>query len=104
MLLHLCWGGVYSDAKADAATIRDCFVMADRVVLAAQSARKFQVGERLTIMGSSFYGSYWLPPGKRRRGEIEGREGPLKVLNQALDWLTIEKRVGKGTTRSKKKR
>ncbi len=103
MLLHLCWGGVYSDAEADAATIRDCFAIADRVALAAQSARKFQVGERLTIMGSSFYGSYWLPPGKKRREEIEGREGPLGVLTQALNWLTIEKRVAKGTSRSKKK-
>ena len=104
MLLHLCWGGAFSDAEADAATIRDCFAIADRVVLASQSARKFQVGERLTIMGSSFYGSYWLPSGEKRKREAEGRKGPLDVLTQALDWLTIEKRAGKGTSRSKKKR
>ena len=104
MFLHLAWGGVYMDVRETATRISDCFSIADLVVTGAQSANKFQVGERLKIVGSDFYGSYWLPPGNDRRVEAEGREGPLAVLTQALAWLTIGKRAAKSTTRATKKR
>jgi hypothetical protein len=88
MFLHLGWGGVYMDRGEAAATIRDCFSMADQVVTAAQNVGMFQPDERLTVVGSDFYGSYWLPPGKSRRGEASGHKGPLQVLTQTLHWLT----------------
>jgi hypothetical protein len=91
MFLHLGWGGVYMDAEAAVAEIRDCFSMADQVVTAAQKAGTFQAGERLTVVGSDFYGSYWLPPGVNRREKDAGHKSharPLEVLTEALGWLT----------------
>jgi hypothetical protein len=93
MFLHLGWGGVYMDNEEAAATIRDCFSTADQVVRAAQSVGSFQPGEHLTIVGSDFYGSYWLPPGESRRGKDAGPKDslddkPLAVLTGALNWLT----------------
>lgn len=92
MFLHLGWGGVYMDAKEDAATIRECFSIADQVVRAAQSVPSFQAGEHLTVVGSDFYGSYWLAPGESRREDTD-RSDPLRVspqeaLTAALSWLT----------------
>jgi hypothetical protein len=106
MFLHLGWGGVYMDATAAAARIRDCFSIADQVVAAAQSVGRFQAGERLTVVGSDFYGSYWLPAEKSRRGKVAGRKDrldvtPLQVLTEALDWLTScrgRKRSERGST------
>jgi hypothetical protein len=93
MFLHLGWGGVYMDAKAAAAKIRDCFSIADQVVTAAQEVGRFQAGERLTVVGSDFYGSYWLPPGGSRQRKDAGRKEPMHVkpleaLTEALGWLT----------------
>ncbi len=88
MFLHLGWGGVYMDPGETAVTIRDCFSMTDQIASLAQTAGLLQAGERLTIVASDFYGSYWIPPGESRRGEVNGREGPLKVLTEVLDWLT----------------
>lgn len=73
--------------------------MADQIVRAAQGVRRFRAGEALTIVGSDFYGSYWIPPGESRRGEVEGREGPLKVLTEVLDWLTRYRRGKSDSTR-----
>ncbi len=92
MFLHLAWGGVYGDAKADAANIRDCFLVADQVVSAAQKVREFQGDDRLTIVGSDFYGSYWLRPGESHREKDADRKGsldvkPKEVLTEALGWL-----------------
>jgi hypothetical protein len=36
MFLHLGWGGAYADAEKDAATIRECFSLADPVVAASE--------------------------------------------------------------------
>jgi hypothetical protein len=92
MFLQLGWGGVYMDADESAATIHFCFSMADQVVSAAQSAGRFQAGEGLTIVGSDFYGSYWLPSGKVRRRKGADRKDPLEVLTEALGWLTSDRR------------
>jgi len=88
MFLHLGWGGVYMNPQESAAKVRDCFSMADQVVTAAQNVGMFQPDEHLTVVGSDFYGSYWMPPGKSRRGEASGDKGPLQVLTQTLHWLT----------------
>jgi len=93
MLLHLGWGGVYSDAKADAAKILDCFLMADKIVDGCQKAGELLDGQPLTVVGSDFYGSYWLAPAEsRRNGEHDSAERerirPRETLTQVLGWLT----------------
>jgi hypothetical protein len=55
------------DAKKDAAHIRDCFPMADRLVAASQKTGMFQAGERMLVVASDFGGSYLLPPRKTSR-------------------------------------
>ncbi len=99
MFLHLGWGGVYMDRGEAAATIRDCFSMADKIASLAQTIGRFQAGKQLTVVGSDFYGSYWLPPGKRRQRNYEGSKGPLKVLTQTLQWLRRQTRM-QGTVRN----
>ncbi len=93
MFLHLGWGGVYEDHEKEAAKIRACFLKADEVVQAiVQGAAGFHTGEHLTIVGSDFYGSYWIPPGpggqkieiSRDRPSVES---PLAALTEVLDWL-----------------
>jgi hypothetical protein len=92
MFLHLGWGGAYDDDKKEAAKIRTCFLKADQVVHAmVPGAAGFHTGEHLTVVGSDFYGSYWIPPGPgSQRKEIYSStqvESPLGALTEALDWL-----------------
>lgn len=96
MFLHLGWGGVYTDAEAATARIRDCFSIADQIVTVAQRVGEFQTGGHLTVVASDFCGSYWLPPGERpRRNDADGKDRsalkPLAALTEALSWLeTVE--------------
>lgn len=62
LFLHLGWGGVYMDAEADASNVRECFSLANEIVVATMVSRRFALDERLTIVGSDFYGSYWSAP------------------------------------------
>jgi hypothetical protein len=93
MFLHLGWGGVYGDQKEEAAKIRACFLKADQVVQTmAQGAAGFHTGEHLMIVGSDFYGSYWIPPGPGcQKIEISDDrppvESPLAALTEVLHWL-----------------
>ena len=87
MFLHLGWGGVYMDDKAAKANIRNCFSLADQIVPAAQGMGQLEAGEHLTVVGSDFYGSYWLPPGKTRREKDMGHKDPLEVLTEVFHWL-----------------
>jgi hypothetical protein len=92
MFLQLAWGGVYMDAQAAEAQIRDCFSIADQIVAAAEKPARLQEGQRLTVAVSDFCGSYWLPPGGSRAGTGTKRSDPmdlrpLNVLSEALRWL-----------------
>jgi len=107
LFLQLGWGGVHMDEKEDAAHIRDCFSMADRLVAASQKTGMFQAGERMLVVASDFGGSYFLPPGKTRRDlkapkprkakdgtkdrpvapERHRSVGSKEVLTEALGWL-----------------
>ncbi len=111
MFLHLGWGGAYDDDEKEAAKIRACFLKADEVVQAmVQSAARFHAGERLTVVGSDFYGSYWIPPGPgRARIEVSrdrpSVELPLAALTEVLDWLAspVEEPSSPKKGRSKKR-
>jgi hypothetical protein len=87
LFLHLGWGGVYMDAEAATSKIRECFSLADEIVPAAMTSGRFAPGERLTIVGSDFYGSYWSAPGQSRQRERRGDRGPSEVLTEVLHWL-----------------
>jgi hypothetical protein len=96
MFLHLGWGGVYMDAEAAAAQIRDCFSMADRLVQEAAAVGKLNANKRLTVVVSDFYGSFWTAPGQK---PPEGRQDPLAVLKEAIDWLVgLQGESSKGET------
>jgi hypothetical protein len=103
IFLRLGWGGAYANAEKDAATIRECFSLADRVVTASENRAKFQLGEHLIIVESDFCGSYWLRPGERRQRKRDDRVSPAQVITQALEWLTDGKRGANGETRSERK-
>jgi hypothetical protein len=85
MFLHLRWGGIYIDAKKASAVIRDCFLLAAEIVLAAQTSVKLQSGARLRIVGSDFYGSYWFIPGEKAHKEDVNPKGAAEVLTEALN-------------------
>jgi len=89
MFLHLGWGGVYMDADAAASKIRDCFSIADEIVPAAASMGKLVAGERLTIVASDFYGSYWFEPGEHRPKIIQHSHSPAEIMADVLHWLQI---------------
>lgn len=83
MFLHLAWGGMYMDTEQTAADIRDCFSLADKIVSAVKTVSPLQPSDRLLIVGSDFYGSYWCAPGKSRREA----DRPAEVLAGVLRWL-----------------
>jgi hypothetical protein len=88
MFLHLGWGGVYMDGDAAAGNIRQCFSLADQIVPAAMTAGRLGAGDRLTVVGSDFYGSYWLVPEQSRLIESRDSKGPAQILGEVLHWLT----------------
>jgi hypothetical protein len=92
MFLHLRWGGVYSDAEADAAEIRDCLSLADEIVAAVRVTERLRPGDQLKVVAATFYGSYWLPPGRKgQRNPGDNYKPPAVVLAEVLRWLTDER-------------
>lgn len=87
MFLHLGWGGVYMDAKSTTMQIHDCFSLADKIVMAAQTSEKLQAGAEIKIVCSNFYGSYWSVPGKEEQKEDVFSKKPAEILIEALNWL-----------------
>ena len=87
MFLFLGWGGVYMDADAAASKIRECFSLADEIVQAAKTVKKLKAGERVTVVGSDFYGSYWFVAGQSRQKERMGPKSPAEVLTEVIHWL-----------------
>ena len=87
LFLQLAWGGVYMDADASASWIRECFSLADEIVPAVRGAERLSAGERLTIVGSDFYGSYWSAPEQGRQKEIANDKNSKEVLTEVLRWL-----------------
>ena len=91
LFLHLGWGGVYMDADNESTKIRECFLLADQIVLAVKNLESLGGKDRLLVVVSDFYGSYWLPPGGSRRGRDAVSQDPTKVLTEVLNWLRNSK-------------
>ena len=92
LFLHLSWGGVYTDPKADAAEIKKCFSLADEILPTAMSSGKLFPDEYLTIVCSDFYGNHWglsLPEYVRRSDLTNDRASEL--LAKILNWLNDPK-------------
>ena len=89
MFLHLGWGGIYMDADAATSRVRDCFSLADEIVPAAASMGKLTAGDRLTIVASDFYGSYWFEPRENRPKIIQRSDNPAEIMADVLHWLQI---------------
>ena len=89
MFLHLGWGGIYMDADVATSKVRDCFSLADEIVAATASMGKLTAGERLTIVASDFYGSYWFEPQQNRPKIIQHSHSPAEIMADVLHWLQI---------------
>ncbi|MBM4147273.1 MAG: hypothetical protein FJ240_13545 [Nitrospira sp.] len=87
MLLHLGWGGVYMDAKETTAKICQCFSLADEIIAALKNRERFKAGDRITIVGSDFYGSYWSVSRRNRQIKKIHYKTPEAMLAKALNWL-----------------
>ena len=73
------------DAKAAASQIAECFSLADQVVLRAP--KRLAANERLMIVVSDFYGSYWLKPEQRLRekGTFNGSPKDASAIDESSD-------------------
>ncbi|KAF0155733.1 MAG: hypothetical protein FD159_2034 [Syntrophaceae bacterium] len=87
LFLHLGWGGVHMDADKESTKIRECFSLADQIVLALKNLESLGEKDRFLVVVSDFYGSYWLPPGRSRHGRDAVSEDPTEVLTEVLNWL-----------------
>ena len=85
MFLHLGWGGVYMDAKAATSQIAECFSLADQIVLRAP--KRLAANERLMIVVSDFYGSYWLKPAQKlgQKGKFNKSTGDVTAIDESPD-------------------
>ncbi|OOZ40631.1 hypothetical protein [Solemya elarraichensis gill symbiont] len=87
LLLHLRWGGVYTDNDKGAEEIAACFTVADKIVAEAGGSGVDLNEKPLLIVASDFYGSYWMIDGVRQN-EWDARESnSLEALNEVLELL-----------------
>jgi len=87
MFLHLGWGGAHMDNGKERAKIRECFELADQLVQQAKALSWHKHDERMTVVVSDFYGSYWVPPPEVE----EGRDKLIVVLGEAIDCLAARR-------------
>ncbi len=85
MFLQLGWGGAYMDNVAATASIAECFKLADQIVAAVD---RLPVKDRLTIVASDFYGSYWncSHSGEKNHSMLSPEKSPLEILKEVLLW------------------
>ena len=88
ILLHLGWGGVYMDAKETTAKIFKCFSLADEIIAAHKTTESLKVDDRITIVGSDFYGSYWSVSKRNHQIKKTRYKTPEAMLTKALNWLS----------------
>ncbi len=91
LFLHLAWGGIDMNAEETSAEIRECFSLADEIVLATSKTRILAPGERLTIVCTSFYGSEWFTSPNGRWQMFRNDASPTETLKIVLRWLNHDR-------------
>lgn len=94
LFLQLGCGGAYMNPDGTTRAVNECFGLASRLftkVRERRDAGRLRSDDRLIIVGSEFYGSYWIPGGERRRSPHGERlcVKPSVVLAEALRWLNV---------------
>lgn len=93
LFLQLGWRGAYMDQGETTRTVNECFVLASQILTNVQEKRdtgRLRSEHPLIIVGSEFYGSYWIPPGGKRQRNSRTEQPCVKpsvVLAEALRWL-----------------
>lgn len=85
--LFLGWGGVYMDKAESAATIRDCFVLTEKILNEAGRFFRKHAGCQLQVVASDFYRSYWHLEGDTTHQPKLSDVSPIIVLSDCLAWL-----------------
>jgi hypothetical protein len=86
IFLYLGWGGVYMDNQANATQIRECFSLADKLVLTLRG--KKISSDRLLIVASDIEDSYWSNQEGIHLVESFNGKGPKEILLKAINWLS----------------
>jgi hypothetical protein len=92
VFLQLGWGGAYMKPDETTRAVNECFGAVSRLFTNVQESRdagRLRSEDRLIIVGSEFYGSYWMLGGERRRSPHGERPcgKPSVALAEALRWL-----------------
>jgi hypothetical protein len=87
MFLHLGWGGLYMNVRETTTKIRKCFSLADKIIMVMCTVGTFQLENKLTIVASDFYKSYWFKPGKKLDAGGDRFQKPVELLTEVLHWL-----------------
>jgi hypothetical protein len=93
LFLQLGWGGTYINSDETTKAVNECFGFVSRLFINIQERRdagRLRSDDRLIIVGSEFYGSYWIPPdGERQQSPHDKRScvRPSVILAEALHWL-----------------
>jgi len=95
LFLQLAWGGVYMDKDRTTRTVNECFALVSQLFSAVQQrsdADRLQSNDPLIIVGSEFYGSYWIKPGgegQRIPDKERPKVNPSFMLAEVLHWLRV---------------
>lgn len=94
VFLQLGWGGAYMNPDETTRAVNECFGLVSRLFTNVQKKRdadRLRSENQLIIVGSEFYGSYWMLGGGRRRSPQGERlcVKPSVVLAEALRWLNV---------------
>lgn len=84
LLLQLGWGGVYMERDAASRQIKDCFALADELVVESDVIPKTRP---MIIVASEFSGCCWSPLLETFDRQLPDKRQPGEVLTEALDWL-----------------
>jgi len=88
LFVQVAWGGVYSDAARDAATVNRCFSLCADLVRAANDAvesKRWHRRDRMLIVASSFYGNKLIFPDRFEPIEKLDLVDPEEVLSEAIE-------------------
>ena len=98
LFLFLGWGGIYMDNHEKTDNINQCFKIAEKITKLLEGSNQFPKNQRMIIVGSDFYGSYWYKPKDKisqtytymSPTDLLNAPSPSEILTEALNWLKTE--------------